>query len=330
MTTVTICQNNEKAESTNRDFNRHDAGIANILQTHRTSEPFAEGLSGGTHRVLDVSGTRAFATRAKGMKNFLLSGLVLLALVEGATQSASAKSVARDVVYRDGATVLQGYVAYDDAFKAKRPGVLVAHQWKGLGEYEKRRARMLAQMGYIGFALDIYGQGVRPKTREEAGAQAAKYRANRPLLRQRARAAVVELRKNSLLDQNRLAIIGYCFGGGTALELARSGADLKGFVSFHGNLDTPNPQMAKNIKGKILVLHGAIDPFVKPESIVDFRDEMEAAKVDCQFIAYSGAVHSFTEREAGNDISKGAAYNAKADRRSWQAMKTFFTEIFEK
>lgn len=148
------------------------------------------------------------------------------------------------------------------------------------------------------------------------------------MLRQRARAAVLELRKNPLVDDNRLAMIGYCFGGGTALELARSGANLKGFVSFHGNLDTPDPTLAKNIKGKILVLHGAIDPNVKPEAVIAFRDEMEAAKVDYQFIAYSGAVHAFTQREAGNDISKGAAYNAKADRRSWQAMKDFFAEIF--
>ena len=254
----------------------------------------------------------------------LLSAVALTSVA----QSAQAKIVSRNVDYRDGATVLQGYVAYDDAFKGKRPGVLIAHQWMGLTDYEKRRARMLAQLGYVAFALDIYGKGVRPKNREEASAQAGKYRANRPLLRQRARAAVIELRKNPLVDGNRLAIIGYCFGGGTALELARSGANLKGFVSFHGNLDTPNPEMAKNIKGKLLILHGAIDPNVKPESVAAFHDEMEAAKVDYQFIAYSGAVHSFTQREAGNDITKGSAYNAKADRRSWQAMKDFFKEIF--
>jgi len=256
--------------------------------------------------------------------SFLWSAVMLMSVVPGA----KAKVVTRNVDYRDGATTLQGYVAYDDAFKGKRPGVLIAHQWMGLSDYEKRRARMLAGMGYVAFALDIYGKGVRPNSREEAGAQAGEYRADRPLLRQRARAAVLELRKNPLVDGNRLAMIGYCFGGGTALELARSGANLKGFVSFHGNLDTPDPSLAKNIKGKILVLHGAIDPNVKPEAVIAFRDEMEAAKVDYQFIAYSGAVHAFTQREAGNDISKGAAYNAKADRRSWQAMKDFFAEIF--
>jgi dienelactone hydrolase len=254
--------------------------------------------------------------------------LCLSAILVSAVIPAQAKVVTRTVAYSQGGQPLEGYLAYDDSFKGKRPGVIVAHQWMGLGEYEKRRARMLAQMGYVAFALDIYGKGVRPTTREAAGAQAGKYRANRPLLRERARAAVLTLSKEPLVDKNKLAIIGYCFGGGTALELARSGAALKGFVSFHGNLDTPDPSLAKNIKGKILVLHGAIDPNVKPESIQSFHDEMEAAKVDYQFIAYSGAVHSFTEKEAGNDISKGSAYNANADRRSWAAMKTFFAEIF--
>lgn len=261
------------------------------------------------------------------MKNHLLLGFTLLVSTFAAT-AADAKIVTRDVEYRHGATVLQGYIAYDDATKTRRPGVLIGHQWKGLGSYEKRRARMLAQMGYVAFALDIYGKGVRPKTREAAGAQAGIYRKNRPLLRERARAAVVELRRNPLVDTNRLAMIGYCFGGGTALELARSGANLRGFVSFHGNLDTPDTTLARNIKGKILVLHGAIDPFVPKPTIDAFQAEMETARVDYQFIVYSGAVHSFTEREAGNDISRGSAYNANADRRSWQAMKTFFDEIF--
>ncbi|MBW3637354.1 MAG: dienelactone hydrolase family protein [Armatimonadetes bacterium] len=259
------------------------------------------------------------------MKNpLLLLGAVFL----GAIVPANAKVVTRVVDYSQGGQALQGYLAYDDSFKDKRPGVLVAHQWKGLSEYEMRRARMLAQMGYVAFALDIYGKGVRPKNTRQAGAQAGKFRSNRPLLRERTRAAVVTLRQQPNVDGNRLAIIGYCFGGGTALELARSGADLKGFVSFHGNLDTPNPTLTKNIKGKMLVLHGAVDPLVPLESILAFHEEMEAAKADYQFVAYSGAVHSFTEREAGNDPSDGVAYNERADRRSWEAMKMLFAEIF--
>ncbi|HEX9997641.1 MAG TPA: dienelactone hydrolase family protein [Abditibacterium sp.] len=262
------------------------------------------------------------------MKFSLPFGAVLVAATLLCALPTQAKLVTKNVEYSQGGQILEGFLAYDDAFNGKRPGVLIGHQWKGLGEYEKRRARMLAQMGYIAFALDIYGKGIRPKSPAQARVQATKYRSNRPLLRERARAAVIALRKQPNVDEARLAMIGYCFGGGTALELARSGADLRGFVSFHGNLDTPNPSLAKNIKGKILILHGAIDPAVKPESIKSFHDEMEAANVDYQFISYSGAVHSFTEKEAGNDISKGSAYNERADKRSWQAMKTFFNEIF--
>lgn len=253
---------------------------------------------------------------------------LLAAIIMGINLPAQAKVVTQTIEYSQGGQTLEGYLAYDDASTEKRPGVLIGHQWKGLGEYEKRRARMLAEMGYVAFAIDIYGKGIRPTTNLEAGALAGKFRADRPLLRERARAAVIALRQQPLVDAEKLAMIGYCFGGGTALELARSGADLKGFVSFHGNLDTPDPSLAKNIKGKILVLHGAIDPNVKPESIKSFHDEMEAASVDYQFISYSGAVHSFTEVEAGNDITKGSAYNANADRRSWAAMKAFFAEIF--
>ena len=262
------------------------------------------------------------------MKTSLLFGAILGAATLITALPAHAKLVTQTVEYAQGGQVLEGYLAYDDALGGQRPGVLVGHQWKGLGEYEKRRARMLAQMGYVAFALDIYGKGIRPKTPAEARAQATKYRSNRPLLRERARAAVIALRKRPNVDGAKLAMIGYCFGGGTALELARSGADLRGFVSFHGNLDTPDTSLAKNIKGKILILHGAIDPNVKPEAIASFYGEMEAAKADYQIISYSGAVHSFTEKEAGNDPSDGSAYDAKADRRSWQAMKTFFDEIF--
>jgi dienelactone hydrolase len=253
---------------------------------------------------------------------------LLTAIFAGITMPAQAKVVTQTIEYQQGGQVLEGYLAYEDLSQSKRPGIIVAHQWMGLGEYEKRRARMLAELGYVAFALDIYGKGVRPTNREEAGAQAGKFRADRPLLRARTQAAVDFLRFYPKVDADKLAIIGYCFGGGAALELARSGADLKGFVSFHGNLDTPDPSLAKNIKGKLLVLHGAIDPNVKPESIKSFHDEMEAAGVDYQFISYSGAVHSFTEVEAGNDIRKGSAYNANADKRSWAAMQTFFDEIF--
>lgn len=262
------------------------------------------------------------------MKIPLLSSALLLATFALSSVPAHARIVTKLVDYKQGETTLQGYLAYDDLFKGKRPGVLVAHQWKGLGEYEMGRARMLAQMGYVAFALDLYGKGVRPKDAKEAGTLAGTFKADRPLWRARAQAALETLRAQPDVDAKNLAIIGYCLGGGTALELARSGADLRGFVSFHGSLDTPTPADGKNIKGEVLVLHGAIDPFAPPETVEALRKELSDAKVPFQIELYSDAVHSFTEREAGRDNSKGAAYNEKADRRSWQAMRDFFNEIF--
>ena len=240
-----------------------------------------------------------------------------------------AKLHTKAVEYKHGDAVLEGYLAYDDVFTGKRPGVLIVHQWKGLGKYEMSRAEQLAQMGYVAFALDIYGKGIRPTTNEEASAQAGKYYKDNPLLRARANAGLQVLWSQPNVDTTKIATIGYCFGGKTALELARSGAPIAGVVSFHGGLATPNPEDAKNIKGKVLVCHGGIDPNVPPDQVKAFEDEMTAANVDWQLIAYGGAVHSFTIPDAGNDPSKGAAYNESADKRSWQAMQSFFAEIFK-
>lgn len=233
------------------------------------------------------------------------------------------------IEYKHGQTALEGYLAYDDSFSGTRPGVLVVHEWTGIGAYVKMRTEQLAKLGYVAFAIDMYGKGIRPTNAEEAGKQAGIYRADRQLMRARAEAGLEVLQKHKLVDPQRIAAIGYCFGGGVALELARSGADLKGVVSFHGTLDTPNPGDAKNIKGKVLVLHGADDPFVTAEQVTAFQEEMRKAKVDWQMVIYGGAVHSFTNPESGNDPSKGVAYNAEADRRSWQAMRDFFDEIFK-
>ncbi|MBD2576889.1 dienelactone hydrolase family protein [Oscillatoria sp. FACHB-1406] len=233
------------------------------------------------------------------------------------------------VEYRQGNTILEGYLAYNHKLDKPSPGVMIVHAWKGLGEYEKRRARQLAEMGYVAFAADIYGKGIRPQSNEEAGKQAGIYRSNRPLLRDRANAGLQVLQQHPLVEDDKITAIGYCFGGGTVLELARSGAPVAGVVSFHGNLDTPNPADAKNIQGKVLVLHGANDPLVPPAQVQAFVQEMRDAEVDWHMTMYGNAVHSFTEPEAGDDPSKGTAYNAKADRRSWQAMQDFFKEIFE-
>ena len=233
-----------------------------------------------------------------------------------------------NIEYAQGKAVLEGYLAYDDSSQDKRPGVLVVHDWTGLREDPKKRADALAQMGYVAFAADIYGKGIRPTDPKEAGAQASKYKSDRALLRERAKAGLDMLLKQSNVDPARLAAIGYCFGGTTVLELARSGADLRGVVTFHGGLSTPTPEDARNIKAKVLVLHGADDPYAPKEEVLAFEDEMRKAGVDYQVHLYGGAVHSFTIREAGNDNGKGAAYNASADKRSWEAMKQFFNEIF--
>jgi dienelactone hydrolase len=243
--------------------------------------------------------------------------------------SARSEIVSKPVEYRQGDGVLEGVSVYDDAIQGKRPAVLVVHQWKGLSDYEKKRAEMLASLGYNVLAADIYGKGIRPQTPQAAAAEAGKYRNNRALLRARVRAGLDVLASHELTDPRRIAAIGYCFGGTTVLELARSGAEIAGVVSFHGGLSSPTPGDAKNIKATVLALHGADDPNVPPKEVAAFEDEMRQGGVDWQLVAYGGAVHSFTDWNAGNDNSKGAAYNERADLRSWEAMKQFFAELFK-
>jgi len=233
------------------------------------------------------------------------------------------------VEYRDGDTTLEGILGSDDGVSGKRPGVLVIHDWWGVGPYVEKRVEQLATLGYVALAADIYGKRVRPATMGEAAEFANHYKANRSLLRSRAYAGLKALKDNASVNIKSIAAIGYCFGGTAVLELARSGADVAGFVSFHGGLETPTPDDAKNIRGKVLVLHGADDPIVPSPEVLAFQDEMRKAHVDWQMIIYGGAVHSFTNPGAGHEPSTGAAYNEKADKRSWQAMKTFFQEVFE-
>ncbi len=232
----------------------------------------------------------------------------------------------RTVEYKHGNTVLEGYLAYDDTIKGQRPGVLVVHEWNGLQSYVKKRTEELAKLGYVAFAADIYGKGIRPQNPEDSGKQASIYRQDRQLLRDRTNAGLQVLQQNSLTDVKRIAAVGYCFGGGAVLELARSGANIGGVVSFHGNLDTPNPKDANNINAKVLVLHGADDPLVPDEQVQAFATEMRAANVDWQLVSYGGAVHSFTNPEANNPPQ--SLYNEVVAKRSWQAMKQFFAEIF--
>jgi len=254
--------------------------------------------------------------------------IAMFALAAMIAAAAVAEVKSKVIEYRDGDVVLEGYLAWDDAFKGPRPGVLIVHQWMGVSANERLRAGQLAALGYVAFAADVYGKGVRPASTEEAGALAGRYKGDRALLRSRVAAGLAELKRQPLVDGRRTAAIGYCFGGTAVLELARSGAEVAGVVSFHGGLDSPNPAEGKNIRTKLLVLHGADDPFVPAADIAAFQQELRQAGVDWQMIYYSGAVHAFTQKEAGSDDSRGAAYNERADRRSWQAMRDFFAEIF--
>ena len=186
---------------------------------------------------------------------------------------------------------------------------------------------MLARLGYVAFAADIYGTGVRPSPQDGAKVSGAFY-GDPALVRARATAGLEQLRANPLVDPDRIAVIGYCFGGFVALELARSGADVAGVVPFHGVLSTPAAEDAANIRAKILVLAGGSDPVVPDEQIVEFKNAMRAApQLDWQLVSYSGALHAFTLPEA-NSPEHGAAYHPVAERRSWAAMRAFFDEIF--
>jgi dienelactone hydrolase len=263
---------------------------------------------------------------------FLALGVVFLGMSHHAVgkvrsdQTPAIKSMSVDYVL-DGVT-MEGYVAFDAAKKGPRPGILIVHDWMGLGKFSKDKADELAKQGYVAFAVDIYGKGVRPKNAEEAAKLATKYKEDYKLLRGRVKAAFDKLAGMGEVNGKKIVVMGYCFGGTTALELARSGAPIVGAVSFHGGLSTPAPGDAKNIKGKVLVLHGADDPYVPPTEVEAFKSEMKKGGVDMEFVAYKGAVHSFTNPAADDVNMKGVAYQAAADRESWAAFQKFLGKVF--
>jgi dienelactone hydrolase len=269
--------------------------------------------------------TQSFSLQEASMKTIL--GIVLISLL--AVGGAQAGIRTERIEYRQGDAVLEGYLAYDDSMTGKRPGVLVVHEWWGLNDYAQARAEQLARLGYVAFALDMYGKGVSTRDPKEAGKLAGQFRTDRALGRARAAAGMAVLTGRPEVDPSRVAAIGYCFGGTVVLEMARGGADLKGVVSFHGGLAAPKPAAVGDIKGKVLVLHGADDQFESPAEIAAFQEEMRRARVDWQMNYYGGAMHSFTNPASGSYGIKGVGYNAEADRRSWLAMRNFFDEIFK-
>ena len=237
------------------------------------------------------------------------------------------KIVTETVPYKDGDVELNGYLAYDDAMKEKRPGVLVVHEWWGLNDFAKEKTRQLAELGYVAFAADMYGQGHVATDPAEAGKLAGQFRDNSTLWRTRAKAAYDALARNPHVDTAKLAAIGFCFGGSTVLQLAASGADLVGVVSFHGSLMPIAEPDAQRIKGKLLILHGAADTAVPESAVKAFWESLRNTAVDWQLIVYAGAKHSFTNPASDKMGAEGVGYNETAARRAWQQMRLFFDDV---
>lgn len=250
------------------------------------------------------------------MAAFVTSGSLAMAAVE-----------TQPVTYTIGNKNFKGVVARDTAVSAQRPGVLVIPEYWGLNDYATSRAKQLAGLGYVAFVADMYGDGKVTKDPKQAGQWSGEVKGNRPMMRRRAMAALRQLRSQPGVEKDNLAAIGYCFGGTGVLELARMNAPVQGVVSFHGGLAKGNAETSETIKPDVLVLHGGADPHVPPAEVAAFKEEMQKANADLEFVAYEGAVHAFTNPAAGNDTSKGAAYDAKADIESWEAMKTFLQKV---
>ena len=231
------------------------------------------------------------------------------------------------LTYSSGGTTFQGYLA-DPEGSGRRPGVLIAHEAPGLNDHPKRRARMIAELGYVALAADLYGNGRVAQKPEESQQLMAPLREDTRRLREHVRAGFDALANLRNVDAKRLGAMGYCFGGLAVLELARMGAPLTGVVSFHGILSTKTPEDAKNITAKILACTGADDPLVPPDQVAGFADEMTKAGVDWQVVTYGGAKHAFTNPDANRPPV--LAYNATADARSWDAMRSFWFELFGK
>jgi dienelactone hydrolase len=257
------------------------------------------------------------------MRSMLLIGAVLL------THAAAAAPVAKPIKYKIGDTEFNSTLVYDDASKKPRPGLVMAPNWYGANEASVEKAKTIAGSDYVILLADVYGKDVRPKNNDEAGAAAKAMYADRSVLRTRINRALDALRenaKNAPIDLKRLGAIGFCFGGATVLDLARSGADIAGVVTFHGNLATDDPALAKKIKGSVMVLNGADDSYVAPDQITGFQKEMKDAGVDYQFVNLSGAVHCFAEPDQNSP--PGCIYHPRSAKRGYQYMHAFFDEVF--
>lgn len=259
------------------------------------------------------------------MRNrYVLAALSAVALAGHAV--AAVKTL--EVTYKHGGMTFKGHLAWDDAARGKRPGVLVVHEWWGLNDYARKRAEQLAALGYVAFACDMYGDGKVTEHPTEAGKMAGEVRKNVAEWQARARAALAVLKGQEQVDPKRVAAIGYCFGGSTALQLAYSGAELSAVATFHAALPVPDEGQARAIKARLLICHGAADKFVPEATAVKFRAALEGAKVDYAMVYLGGAQHSFTVEGIDKKGVPGLAYNAAADRRSWQYLLLLLKEAF--
>ena len=263
---------------------------------------------------------------------FGLAAIVIFLVVTGLA-AAAPKIEGKPVEYTAGGVTMKGYLAWDANVQGKRPGVLVVHEWWGQNEYIRNRVRMLAELGYTALALDMYGEGKMAGHPDEAGKFSSELMKNFPVAKERFLAALEFLKKQPTVDPGRIAAIGYCFGGGVVLNMARQGVDLKGVASFHGSLSVIKPETATKIKAAVRVYNGADDKFIPAEAIDALKKEMADQKVNFKFVNYPGAVHAFTNPEADENAKKFSmpiAYNAAADKASWEDLKGFLKEIFKK
>lgn len=260
----------------------------------------------------------------KALRIFLTLTLALLSF------AIHAAVTEKDVNYSVDGKSFKGYIAYDQSIKGPRPGIIVVHEWWGHNNYARKRARMLAELGYTAIALDMYGDGKQASHPKDAGKFSSVLKKDLPMAEKRFMAAYHLLQQQKQTDKKNIAAIGYCFGGGIVLAMTRRGVDLKAAVSFHGGLGLGAPVKNK-INTRVLVLNGEADPFVKPQQIEAFKTEMQTAGIDYEFVNYPGAKHAFTNPEAdafGKKFKIPLAYNKRADQRSWQKMKEFLNQTF--
>ena len=264
------------------------------------------------------------------LRHLISLGLILSLLT---ATSAWAKVTGRDVEYRLGETVLKGYLADNPSLKGKRPAVLVVHEWWGHNEYTRKRARMLAEQGYVALAVDMFGDGKTAQHPDDAGKFASELMKNKPVTEARFNAALDFIKKQPTVDPTKIAAIGYCFGGGVVLHMARQGADLKGVVSFHGTLATDMPAKTGAVKAQVLVFNGEADKMIPPEQVAAFKEEMNKAGASYRYVGYPGVMHSFTNPAAdvfAKKFNLPMAYDKKADEDSWAQTLKFLKDIFKK